>query len=67
MIVELLYSDVGEQPRSDPSAGNGVVGCGRLHHLLTGTAGERLAHVAHDLEPARHVIGTLGHILADPE
>jgi hypothetical protein len=66
VIVELRYRDVGEQSGSGPPAGNGVVGRGRLHHLLAGTAGEGLAHVAHDLEATRHIVEALGDVLADP-
>lgn len=38
----------------------------RLDYLLAGPAGERLADVAHDLEPARDVVEALGDVLADP-
>ncbi len=43
-----------------------MVGGRGLDHLLAGTAGERLADVTHDLEPAWHVVEALGDVLADP-
>jgi hypothetical protein len=50
MVVELRHRDVGQEPGTGPPAGHRMVGSGRLNHLLAGTAGERLAHVAHDLD-----------------
>ena len=65
MVVELRHRDVGEKPGTGPPAGDGMVRRGRLHDVLASPAGEGLAHVAHDLEAARHVVEALRHVLAD--
>ncbi len=66
VIVKLRHRDVGQEPRTGPPAGHRMVGGRRLDHQLASAAGERLAHVAHDLEPAWHIVEALGHVLADP-
>ena len=55
-----------QQPCPGAAAGNRVIGRRGRDDRIAGPARQLLANVPNHLEPARHVIEGLGHILADP-
>jgi hypothetical protein len=56
---------MGEQPRAGPALLDRQVGRGRLQHRFAGAAGVTRADVADHLQPRRHLLQHLGHVLAE--
>ncbi len=66
MVGILAHQHLGEKPGAGAAALYGARGQRRLGEALTARAGQVRAHDPVHHEPAGHILGLLGHILADP-